>query len=206
MIRIKINQFTINLMFCFILSPFISNGQQSQKIIDHPEVASNIRLLDTWLETQIRYGKMPGLSIGIVYNGDMIYQKGFGYANIDSKIPSTADTRYRIASQSKIFTAIGIMILRDEGKLNLDEPIEKYLYWLKLNPFEKNDPPVTIRQLLTHSSGITHDISPWTDLNFPTQEEFRKLANTQMAYAYSPYTKWKYSNNGYNLLGEIIEV
>ena len=193
-------------MFWFILSPFVSNGQQTQKIINNANVASNIRLLDAWLQAQIWYGKMPGVSVGIVYNGELIYQKGFGYADTDKKILCTADTRFRIASQSKMFTAIGIMILRDEGKLNLDEPIEKYLTWLKLKPFNKNDPPVTIRQLLTHSSGMSRDISTsWTDFNFPMQEEFRKLANTQLEFVYSPYTKWKYSNNGYTLLGEIIE-
>lgn len=197
---------SIALPFCFILSSFFSIGQQTQKIITHPDVASNIRLLDAWLQTQIRYGKMPGVSVGIVYNGDLIYQKGFGYADTEKKIPSTADSRYRISSQSKMFTAIGIMILRDEGKLNLDDPIGKYLTWLKLKPFNENDPPVTIRQLLTHSSGLSRDISEnWTGLNFPTQDEFRKLAGNNLQLIYPSYSKWKYSNNGFTLLGEIIE-
>jgi len=128
---IQVIKFSIGLMLLMILNPFISIGQQTQKIINNPIVASNIRLLDAWLQTQVRYGKIPGVSVGIVYNGELIYQKGFGYGDAEKKILSTADTRYRIASQTKIFTAIGIMILRDEGKLNLDEPIEKYLPWLK---------------------------------------------------------------------------
>lgn len=194
------------IMCLLLLNPFLSIGQQTQKIINNSNVASNIHLLDAWLETQVRYGKMPGISVGIVYDGELIYQNGFGYADMEKKILCTSDTRYRIASQSKIFTAIGIMILRDEGKLNLDEPIENYLTWLKLKPFNENDPPITIRQLLTHSSGMSRDISPsWTDFNFPTQEEYRTLANTQLEFVYSPFTKWKYSNNGYTLLGEIIE-
>ncbi|MCL6259421.1 beta-lactamase family protein [Aquiflexum sp. TKW24L] len=202
----SLEKICFGLMFWFIISPFVSNGQQIEKITNNVNVASNILLLETWLQTQIRYGKIPGVSVGIVYDGELIYQKGFGYADTDKKILSTADTRYRIASQSKIFTAIGIMILRDEGKLNLDEPIEKYLTWLKLKQLNESDPPITIRQLLTHSSGMSRDISThWTDFDFPTQEEFRKLANTHLEFVYSPYTKWKYSNNGYTLLGEIIE-
>jgi len=184
----------------------VSIGQKTQKIINHPDVASNIQLLENWLQAQIRYGKMPGVSVGIVYNGELIYQNGFGYADTEKKILTSEDTRYRIASQTKIFTAIGIMILRDEGKLNLDEPIEKYLPWLKLKPFNENDPPVTIRQLLTHSSGLSRDIDEnWTGLHFPTKDEYKQLVRTNLHLVYSPYSKWKYSNNGFTLLGDIIE-
>lgn len=202
----KTQKYPIALILCFILSSFVSFGQQTQKIIYSPNVAANIQLLDVWLQTQIRYGKIPGVSVGIVYNGDLIYQKGLGYADIEKKISSTPDTRYRIASQTKIFTAIGIMILRDEGKLNLDDSIEKYLPWLKLKPFNENDPPITIRQLLTHSSGLSRDIDDnWTGLHFPTKGEFRQLASTNLHLVYSPYSKWKYSNNAFTLLGDIIE-
>lgn len=200
------NKICIGLVVCIILSPFCSIGQQTQTIINNSSVASNLVLLETWLQTQIRYGKMPGVSVGIVYNGELIYQKGFGYDDIVKKIPSTADSRYRIASQTKLFTAVGIMILRDEGKLSLDDPIEKYLPWLQLKPYNKNDPPITIRQLLSHSSGLSRDVEEhWTAYQFPTKEEFRQLAKTNLRLIYSPNSKWKYSNNAYILLGEIIE-
>lgn len=202
-----INKICIGLIVSFILSPFCSNGQHTQTIINNSYVASNLELLDTWLQTQIRYGKMPGVSVGIVYDGELIYHKGFGYADIERKIPSTTDSRYRIASQTKLFTAVGIMILRDEGKLSLDDPIEKYLHWLQLKPFNENDPSITIRQLLTHSSGLSRDVEEhWTASQFPTKEEFRQLARTNLRLIYSPSSKWKYSNNAYILLGEIIEV
>jgi D-alanyl-D-alanine carboxypeptidase len=203
----RTNNIFIACIFWLMLSPVVSIGQQTQTIINNPNVASNLKLLDTWLQTQIRYGKMPGVSVGIVYNGELIYQKGFGYADVEKKTPSTPDSRYRIASQTKLFTAIGIMILRDEGKLSLDDPIEKYLSWLKLKPYNENDPPVSIRQLLSHSSGLSRDIEEhWTGFQFPTKEEFRRLAKTNLHYVYSPNSKWKYSNNAYTLLGEIIEV
>lgn len=196
----------IGLLLSFMLSPFFSIGQQTQIIINNPNVASNIRLLDAWLQTQVRYGKMPGVSVGIVYNGELIYQKGFGYADTEKKIPTTPDSRYRIASQTKLFTAIGIMILRDEGKLSLDDPMEKYLPWLQLKPYNENDPRVTIRHLLSHSSGLSRDVEEhWTGFQFPTKEEFRQLAKTNLHFVYSPNSKWKYSNNGYVLLGDIIE-
>lgn len=181
-------------------------GQLTQTTVNNPNVSSNLQLLDVWLQTQVRYGKMPGVSVGIVYNGELIYQKGFGYAYIEKKIPATPDSRYRIASQTKLFTAIGIMILRDEGKLRLDDPVEKYLPWLKLKPYNTNDPAVTIRQLLSHSSGLSRDIAEhWTGLQFPTKEEFRQLVKTDLRLIYSPNSKWKYSNNAFILLGDIIE-
>ena len=125
------NKFFIALAIYVLLNPFITFSQETQRIINHPAFASNIRLLETWIQSQIRYGKMPGASVGVVYNGDLVYQKGFGDADVENKIPATPDSRYRIASQSKVFTAIGIMILRDEGKLNLDDPIENYLSWFR---------------------------------------------------------------------------
>jgi CubicO group peptidase (beta-lactamase class C family) len=135
-IKRRVHKISFGLMIGFILGPFVCIGQQSQRITNNPNVASNIRLLDAWLQTQIRYGKMPGVSVGIVYNGELIYQKGFGYADTEKKVPSSPDTRYRIASQTKLFTAIAIMILRDERKLKLDDPIEKYLTWLKLKTLQ----------------------------------------------------------------------
>lgn len=183
-------------------SPIFVSGQE---IISHPEVAPNIRLLENWIQSQIYYGKMPGASVGVIYNGEVIYQKGFGNADVEKQIPATPDSRYRIASQSKLFTAIGIMILRDEGKLNLDDPIEKYLTWLKLKPVNEITPHVTIRHLLTHSSGLSRDIEDLAEFSFPTQDEFRKLTSKKLKLVYPPYAKWKYSNNGFTLLGEIIE-
>ena len=182
------------------------SAQGSHKIIEYPAVASNIHLLETWIQSQINYGKMPGISIGIVYDGELIYQNGLGYADVDKKIPASVDTRYRIASQSKMFTALGIMILRDEGKLRLDDPVTKFLPWLNLKPVNESDPPITLFQLLTHSSGLSRDIgNHWNDFKFPDRNEFKALSSSKLKLIYSPYTVWKYSNNGYTLLGMVIE-
>jgi CubicO group peptidase (beta-lactamase class C family) len=81
----------IGLMLCIILSSLLSVGQKTQDIINNPNVASNIKLLDARLQTPIRYGKMPGVSVGIFYNGELIYQKGFVYADSEKKIPTTPD-------------------------------------------------------------------------------------------------------------------
>lgn len=184
-----------------------STGQTVKKITDHPAVSANIRLLETWIENQISYGKFPGVAVGIVYNGETIYQKGFGYADKENKIPSTPETTYRIASLSKVFTAIGIMILRDESKLSLDDPIEKHLPWFKIKPLKNSDPSITIRQVLSHSSGLSTNFSNYNvDFIYPSKEELQRLASVKIKTVYSPNTIWKYGNEAYSLLGQIIEV
>lgn len=104
-----------------------SVGAQDGSLAGHPEVASGIRLLEAWIETQMAYSDLPGLSMGIVYDQDLIWVRGFGYADRDKQIPATPDTIYRIASNSKVFTSIAVLKLRDEGKLRLDDPVKKHL-------------------------------------------------------------------------------
>jgi len=81
---------------------------QNALLADHPEVASSIRLLEAWIESQMAYRGLPGMSIGIVYNQDLIWSRGFGYSDVDKKIGATPTTIYRMASVTKLFTATAI--------------------------------------------------------------------------------------------------
>lgn len=91
----------------------------------HPEVASGIELLSAWIEAQMAQRGEPGLSIGIVHDQQLVWARGFGYADLNEQIPAKADTRYRIASITKLFTSTGILMLRDAGMLQLDDPVER---------------------------------------------------------------------------------
>jgi len=186
------------------LLPFFVLAQPTS-IRDHSEVSAQITLLETWIEAQMAYRNLPGLSIAVVYDQDVIWAKGFGYSDLAKKIPTTPQTIFRIASITKVFTSTAIMQLRDAGKLRLDDPITDFLPWFQIeNPFP-NAPPVTIRQLLTHSSGIPREAAfpYWTDHQFPTREQIiETLPEQEMVY--EPETTWKYSNLGMALLGEIV--
>ncbi|MCH7568639.1 MAG: serine hydrolase [Nanoarchaeota archaeon] len=158
------------------------------------------KVIDKWLGYQKIIKRIPGMSVGIIHKDNIIFSKGYGYENIKTKKPTTDETLYRIASNSKMFTAISIMQLVESEKLRLDDPIVKYLSWLK------KDDGMTIRQLLTHSSGINRDgeTSHWIDDNFPNIKEIKEHVS-KGAMTYNPIEKFKYSNLGYSLLGNIIE-
>jgi CubicO group peptidase (beta-lactamase class C family) len=176
------------------------------ELASNPEVASALRVLEAWTESQIAYRGQPGVSMGIVYDQDLVWAKGFGCADVARKIPATPKTVYRMASNTKMFTAIAVMQLRDAGKLNLDDPVAKHLPWFRLKSQNPEAPAVTIRHLLTHTSGLPREAAApyWTDFRFPTPQQVRELLPTQEP-AYPPDTRWKYSNLGLTLAGEIVE-
>lgn len=173
-------------------------------IDNHPDLGTAIDILDKWIEHKMHKNHQPGIAIGIVYDGELLWGKGYGYADVASKTPVTLDTRFRIASITKTFTATGIMQLRDEGKLSLDDPASKYLDWFDLR-FE-DAPEITIRNLLTHSSGLPRDShNPmWTDLDAPDWDNF-VIETKKRQPTRAPYDKFAYSNLGYSVLGGIIE-
>jgi CubicO group peptidase (beta-lactamase class C family) len=117
----------------------------------------------------------------------------------------TSATKFRMASHSKLFTAIAVMQLREEGRLRLDDPVTKYLTWFKGKPAGDDDGPITIEQLLSHSSGLQREAGDhWTSLEFPTEEELRRLYADRQA-AFAPSVRWKYSNLAYAVAGMIVE-
>jgi D-alanyl-D-alanine carboxypeptidase len=147
----------------------------------HPLVASNLALLEVWLEARRAYWGLPGVAVGIVYDQDLIYAKGVGYANLETHTPVTPQTIYRIASHSKLFTAIAIMQLREQGKLSLDDPVKQYLPWFDLHNAYPDAAPITIRHLLTHTSGLPREAGSgyWTDFEFPTTQQVIERLSTQ---------------------------
>ena len=163
------------------------------------------RLFSSWLQGQIAYRGLPGVVVGVVHDQDLVWSAGFGYADTQSRQPMTAATKFRMASHSKLFTATAIMQLREQGKLRLDDPAAQYLPWFQVKRAAADDPPITIAELLTHSSGLPREAGPhWTTYEFPTQDELRTLVAGRQA-AYAPEVRWKYSNLAYSFAGMIVE-
>ena len=178
---------------------------QLQSPSQDPDVQGAIRLFSAWLEGQIAYRGLPGVVVGVVSDQELVWAQGFGFANVDAKRPMAPDTRFRMASHSKLFTATSIMQLREQGRLRLDDPVSEYLPWFRVQSAEPDDPPITIEHLLTHSSGLPREAgSHWSDWEFPTQEELLELIPKREA-PFSPETRWKYSNLAYTIAGIIIE-
>jgi len=174
-------------------------------ILAHEDVASAINLLSAWIEAQMAYRGQPGLSIGLVYDQELIWAKGFGWAAVDGKVEATPQTIYRIASITKLFTSTAILQLREAGKLQLDDPVTRHLPWFKIQNRYPEAPPITIRHLLTHTSGLPREapFPYWSDSNFPSREQVREALGQQTTILPAE-TKWKYSNLALTLAGEIV--
>ena len=174
-------------------------------VANDADVLGAERLFSAWMEGQIAYRGLPGVAVGVIKDQELIWAKGFGFADVQAKVPMTAATKFRVASNSKLFTAIAIMQLREEGKVGLDDPVVKYLPWFKAKPAGDDDGPITIEQLLSHSSGLQREAGDhWTSFQFPTREELQQLYAERQA-AFPPAVRWKYSNLAFSVAGLVVE-
>ena len=172
----------------------------------NPQIITAFSSLEAQMEEAQREKEIPGLSVGIVYDQELIWSKGFGYANLEKKTPATPQTIFRIGSITKLFTATMLMQLRDRGELCLDDPITRYLPELKIrNPFSDSRPP-TLRQIASHLAGLPREapLDYWTTLRFPSIDEIiESLEDTELIFA--PMSSPKYSNLGYAIMGAALE-
>jgi serine-type D-Ala-D-Ala carboxypeptidase/endopeptidase len=148
---------------------------------------------------------VPGLVYGIVAEGRLLYVRGLGVQDLDSKRPVTAETLFRIASMTKAFTALTVLKLRDERKLQLDALAETYVPELRGWKYPTQDSPrIRVRDLLNHTAGFVTD-DPWGDRQTPLPEaEFSRLLRAGVPFAHPPGTGMEYSNLGFALLGRIV--
>jgi len=172
---------------------------------NHPDVRSAIDLLEAWIEAQRVARDLPGLSIGIVHGQSLVWSGGFGWADVTRREPATADTLYRIGSITKLFTATALLILRDAGKLHLDDPLATHLPWFQMKAAAADAGTITIRHLLTHTSGLPREgaFPYFTDSRFPSIDEIRARLPLQER-PLPTETRWKYSNLGATLAGEVV--
>ena len=149
----------------------------------------------------------PGIAFGLVVDGKLVYSGNYGYTNIDKKIPVTSSSLFRIASMSKSFTAMAILKLRDEGKLNLDDPAYLYIPELKEAKYPTADAPhITIRHLMTHGAGFPED-NPWGDRQLADNDkDLLEIISKQLSFSNPPGIAYEYSNLGFALQGKIITV
>jgi D-alanyl-D-alanine carboxypeptidase len=182
-----------------------SDNAISRGLAGQPEVSAALKVFDAWVQATAASREQPGISVGVVYDQDLIWTKGYGFADREKKTPATPATLYRIASISKLFTTTAIMQLRDAGKLQLDDPVAKHLAWFKVrNPYPQA-PAVTIRHLVTHTSGLPREAAGtnWSDLTFPSREQMMQLLAEQEAVLPAE-TEWKYSNLALSIAGELV--
>ncbi|MFD1874391.1 serine hydrolase domain-containing protein [Hymenobacter bucti] len=149
--------------------------------------------------------RVPGLAYGLVVDGQLVHTGSVGYTDVGARTAVTPQSVFRIASMTKSFVALAVLRLRDEGRLHLDDPAENYLPELKKAPHASSDaPPITIRQLLSHSAGLPED-NPWGDRQMGRSDaELSALVGRGLSYSNAPGGHYEYSNLGYALLGRLV--
>jgi D-alanyl-D-alanine carboxypeptidase len=161
--------------------------------------------VDEYIQVEMKKRLIPGLALVVIQNGEVIKTKGYGFANLEHEVPVTPDTVFELASVTKQFTATAVMLLVEDGKIKLDDPIVEYL---------PNSPEqwkgITVRHLLTHTAGLAGLENGFkalneggARLNYTTSELFNAAKNDPVSFA--PGERWQYSDVGYFLLGMIIE-
>ncbi|MDQ3478883.1 MAG: beta-lactamase family protein [Pseudomonadota bacterium] len=147
----------------------------------------------------------PGLVYGIVADGRLVQVNGLGVQDPSSSQAVTPDSLFRIASMSKAFTALAILKLRDDGKLSLDAPAERYVPEMKGWRYPTTDSPrITVRNLLTHTAGFVED-NPWGDRQQVVPEAgFTAMLRAGVPFSRAPGLAMEYSNFGYATLGRIV--
>ena len=150
--------------------------------------------------------RLPGLALGLVRDQELVYASGFGSVALDVDRRPDRHTIARVASVTKTFTTTAIMQLRDEHRLQLDDPLVEHIpEFARVDARRGSVEGVTIRRLLTHRSGLVTEppLPGWSTLQFPTMAEiFRHLPETEIAIPQD--AAWKYSNLGFGLLGEVV--
>jgi|AntRauMFilla1563_2_1112583.scaffolds.fasta_scaffold05405_2 CubicO group peptidase (beta-lactamase class C family) len=191
--------------FTLLLSFSITFGFSQEAKKDYTDA---FKLVEVWLEAQKDFDDIPGLTAIVVEDQKVLWSGAFGLANVEKNIKAEASTLCSICSISKLFTSVAIMKLYDEGKLRLDDNVSDLLPAYNLQQKYPESGPITIRSLLTHSSGLPReaDYPYWTgpDFPFPTTAQIdSKLSEQETLYPASTY--FQYSNLGLTLLGEIVE-
>ena len=146
----------------------------------------------------------PGAAVAVIRDGKLVFQKGYGIANLEYDVPISPGTIFHVASVSKQFTAMALVLLEQEGKLSLEDDIRKYL--TELPDYGHK---IAIRNLLQHTSGIrdqwqTLSLAGWRMDDVITQKQILRMLFHQKELNFEPGTRHLYSNGGYTLAAEIV--
>lgn len=198
------------LFFLIINSPILAQNSLDSLLRTMPETCSSLMQQRGW----------PSLSVAIVLDQKIIFSQAFGFADVDKKIPATTKTIYRIASMTKLFNATMLMQLAERGKVNLNDPLSKYITGYKPK-YLPNSGPTTLRQLATHTSGLHVDAAQgfwhyFSNFEWVVSKGKEKvvwgitkndLLSTldKVEIEYTPNMYPHYSNFGFQLLGIALE-
>ena len=193
-----------NFLFVFTVLVFLSSATWAQVPNKEKVVASAERAFEKFTKAYV--GPAPGCAAAVSLNGDVVFEKAFGIAELEHNVPNTPQTIFESGSVAKQFTAAALVMLQQDGKLSLDDPVRKYIPELP-----DYGSPLTIRHLLNHTSGVRD----WGTVMSLTgagrgdrvisQDLALDVITHQRALDFTPGSEYSYSNSGYNLAAIIVE-
>ncbi|WP_434284096.1 cyclic peptide export ABC transporter [Clostridium botulinum] len=195
----------LSIFLSIVLCPFnvysLSNDDKEINYLTKDETVK----IEKFIEENMNESSIPGLSVTIVKDDKTVYQKGFGYSDVDGKKSVTSQSLFEIGSNSKAFTALGILSLEKSGQIKLNDEVTKYISWLKVK-YKGKETSITVEQLLYHTSGIpfkTIDKVPVADKDNALEETVKTLVDIDLDS--EPGKKFQYATINYDVLGLIIE-
>ncbi|HYC61473.1 MAG TPA: serine hydrolase domain-containing protein [Thermoanaerobaculia bacterium] len=179
-------------LFVCLLVPAVAHAQRYDE---------QLRAFEAFAEQQLAAAPMAGLSIAVM-KGDFVWSRAFGLADVENRVPAKPESSYRLASVTKAMTAVAVLKLVEEGRIELDAEVQKYV-----PAFPKKQWPVTVRQLLAHLGGISHYRDLAAELHFREPKNTAEALNVFRDFdlVAEPGTRFSYSSYGYVLLGAVIE-
>ncbi|WMJ75174.1 serine hydrolase domain-containing protein [Cytophagaceae bacterium ABcell3] len=177
----------------------------SVEVVNYPEFSAHQKRIDSYLQ-RLHKRRLFNGSVLVSKGGEIIFKKSYGYSNFERKEPLLPESSFHLASVSKQFTAVSVLMLRDEGKINLDDDITEYMPEL---PYEG----IKVRHLLNHTSGLINFLNYvptylcyWDSCKIATNTEMPYiLSDKQPRLQFKPGTRFAYNNTGYVLLAHLVE-
>ena len=188
---------TLSLIALFIFTSSIALAQQQPV-----NVEARLQGFDSYMEQVMKDWNAPGIGIGIVVGDKLVFARGYGFRDYGKKLPYTITTTQPIASNSKLFTAVAVGLLVEDGKLRWDEPIKQFVPSIRFYNDEL-DRSVTIRDMLSHRTGVTRHDSIWYKSTFTRRELWDRLRYLEPSAPIR--TKFLYNNLMYTAAGQVIE-
>lgn len=189
---------TLSLIAAFALTTSTVVAQQK----DQDTVEARLQGFDSYMEKMMKDWNAPGIGIGIVMGDKLVFAKGYGFRDYGKKLPYTPTTTQPIASNTKLFTAVAVGLLVEDGKLRWDEPIKQFVPSIRFYNDEL-DRSVTIRDMLSHRTGVTRHDSIWYKSAFSRRELWDRLRYLEPTAPMR--TKFLYNNLMFTAAGQVIE-
>ena len=192
--RFVVRFFTVSIIF-FLVIPFngmTQNGGPYSQDIDR---------FSDFVQKQMEADRIPGLSVGF-YKGDTMWTQGYGMTDLENEVEATPLSAYRLASVTKSMTAVAILQLQESGKLDIDDPVKKYVPY-----FPRKRWDISVRHLMGHLGGISHYKDYEKEGHIKEEKDTREALEIfdEFDLVAKPGTEYHYSSYGYNLLGAVIE-